>query len=488
MAQGITIVGLGPGGAEHWTRAAENILLNAKELYVRTAKHPGIDILPAGIKLISFDSLYDTANHFSDVYANIAERILALGQRPEGVIYAVPGHPHVGETSVSLICEKAKALGLPVTIIPGLSFIEPTLSAIGQDGLNNLQIADATALAMLHHPPLEPDRPALIAQLYGRNMAGELKLTLMNAYPDDHLVQLVQAAGTPAQKVWSCPLFELDQQQNLDHLTTLFIPPLASAAGLTTLQETVAYLRAPNGCPWDREQTHLSLRPYLLEETYESLAALDLEDWEHLREELGDLLLQILLHAQIGSEEEEFRMADVIRDIDEKIKRRHPHVFGEVKVKDSDEVLRNWEQIKRGEKKAKGQSSTAASLLDGISPAMPSLAHAMAVSQRAAKVGFEWRNIQGVIDKIIEELEEIRTADTAVEKENELGDLLFAIVNFARWLNIDPESALRGANQKFIHRFRKMEMLAGAQGITNLAVCQMQELDQLWEAAKKEIG
>ncbi len=491
MPSGIIIVGLGPGGAELWTEAARKILSSGREVWLRTARHPGAETLRAGgmSHIHSFDAWYEEAPDFDSLYERIAEHIVTLGAREEGVVYAVPGNPVVGEATVPRIRSRAAEAGLPVSIVAGLSFIEPTLAALGIDALDGLQIADAVQLAAMHHPPLDPDRPALVAQLYSRRQAAQVKLTLMNAYPDDHSVSLVRMAGTDKEKVITCPLFELDRQPGIDHLTTLYLPPLSHGSGLPAFQETVAYLRAPDGCPWDREQTHQSLRPYLLEESHEVLAALDAENPEALAEEMGDLLLQIVLHAQIAAEAGEFQMADIIARIDAKIRRRHPHVFGNVVVNGVEEVLTNWEAIKQAERAAhadggaQGEKASAGSALDGVPPAMPALARAQTISQKAIRVGFEWRNLEGVLEKLAEEAGEVAAAQTPQEREAEVGDLLFIMVNLARWLEVDAESALRTTNERFIRRFRTMERLARERG-RKLADLDIDALDGLWEEAK----
>ena len=351
------------------------------------------------------------------------------------------------------------------------------------DALSGLQIYDAVELAARHHPPLNPDLPALVGQLYSRALASDVKLTLMNQYPDDHTVVLVRAAGTSGQDVVHVPLYELDRQGDSNHwgefahLTTLYIPPLPVVSSFEGLQETVAHLRAPDGCPWDREQTHESLRTGLLEEAYEVLAAIDVGDAQAIQEELGDLLLQVLLHTQIATEEGEFKMAQVIAGIDAKLKHRHPHVWGTRPVKGTGEVLRRWEELKR-EEKGKDRS-----VLDGVPAALPALQQADTYSRRAARVGFDWADANGVADKIREEMSEVESATTPEEQEAELGDLLFAVVNWGRWLGVDPETALRQANARFGRRFRRMEQIARDRGL-DMGILAIDELETLWQEAK----
>jgi tetrapyrrole methylase family protein/MazG family protein len=475
MKQGITIVGLGPGDPKQLTLEAQQILQEAGEVYLRTCHHPTVASLPSGLSLRFFDHLYEEKETFAEVYDEVARQIVGLGRRPEGVIYAVPGHPLVGEASVQRVLSLAEQQGMGVRVVEGLSFIESVLTCLGLDALAGLQIADATELAALQHPCLNPDLPTLVGQLYDQQLTSDVKLTLMNLYPDEHPVTLAHGAGTDQAQTMTVPLYELDRQSDVDHLTSLYVPPLPQPSSLEAFQDTIARLRAPGGCPWDREQTHQSLRPHLLEETHEALAALDADDTDALREELGDLLLQIVLHAQIAVEAGEFSLAQVVEEIDAKIKRRHPHVFGGVVVADVGEVLHNWEEIKKEEGKH--------SVLDGVSSALPALARAQAIQKRVARVGFDWPDVEGVVAKIAEEVTELREAQGVEEREKELGDLLFSVVNLARWLDVDAESALRGACERFIQRFSGMEDLCRERGL-DLSELSLAEQDELWEEVK----
>lgn len=472
----ITIVGLGPGDPRYLTREAWEVLTSAAAVWLRTARHPTLAGLPPTITLHDFDALYEAAEDFDAVYRAIAQQILLLAQRPQGVIYAVPGHPLVGESTVQQILAGAQERGIAVRIVEGLSFVEPALTALGLDALAGLQIHDGIEIAARHHPPLNPDLPALIGQVYSRAMASDLKLTLMNQYPDEHPIALLSGLGTAAQQVIHMPLYELDRRE-VDHLTALYIPPMPQPGSFEALQETVAHLRAPDGCPWDREQTHESLRSELLEEAYEAVAAIEAGDMDGLCEELGDLLLEVLLHAQIATEEGDFKMVDVIAAIDAKLKRRHPHVWGEAVVKDEAALLRQWEQIKQQERKGNG------SLLDGIPRALPALQQAYTYGKRAARVGFDWPGAEAVVQKIDEEIAEVHAAQTEEERSAEVGDLLFAIVNWARHLHVDPEAALRQANERFARRFRALETLARQRGL-ELDKMDIAQMDALWEEIK----
>jgi tetrapyrrole methylase family protein/MazG family protein len=398
------------------------------------------------------------------------------------VIYAVPGHPLVGEATVGSILSAAEQLAVSIRVVEGLSFLEPTLTALRIDALEGLKIFDAIELARHHHPPLNPDFPALVGQLHSRLLASEVKLTLMNQYPDEHEVVLVCAAGTPGQHIVRRPLYQLDRWDEAEtpvaHLVTLYVPPLADVTSFEGLQETVAHLRAPEGCPWDREQTHESLRTGLLEEAYESVTAIDRGDTEALQEELGDLLLQVLLQTQIATEAGEFKMPDVVAGIDSKLKYRHPHVWGGRSVEGTQEVLHNWEELKREEK---GRRS---SVLDGVPEALPALQQADTYGRRVARVGFDWPDVTGVVEKVREEVAELESASTPEHQEAELGDLLFAVANWARWLAVEPETALRKANARFADRFRHLEREARDRAF-DIAELSIDELEALWQEAKE---
>ena len=480
---GITILGLGPGNPEQLTLEAWNVLQEAKEVYLRTSQHPTVAGLPEGLILHSFDYLYEQEKDFSKVYEQIVEQVIELAQRPEGVVYAVPGHPNIAEATGPEIIRQAKELGLDVRVVEGLSFLEPTFNALRIDPLPQTVIMDALELVNVYHPSFPPDVPALIAQLYSPMVAGEVKITLMAQYPDEHPVILIHAAGTSNQVVESVPLYQIDQSAHTGLLTTLYLPPLGDFTSFEGFQELIAHLRAPEGCPWDREQTHQTLRKNLLEEAYEALDAIDLDDPEEMQEEFGDLLLQIVLQTQIASEEGDFNMADVIRGIHTKLIRRHPHVFSDMDLKDADAVIKNWEKIKATERNENDQQHKG--LLDGIPTAMPALAVADNYQRRAARVGFDWPNIDGVFAKLEEELGELKAAVSVDARSEEFGDLLFALVNLARWWEIDAESALRETNTKFRRRFARIEAVAKSQGKA-LSDMTLDEMDTIWEQSKKQ--
>jgi len=486
MKSTLTLLGLGPGDQKLLTQEATQLLGNLSEIYVRTRQHPAVAGFPATLQVHSFDDLYEQYASFTDVYAHIIDQVLELARRPGGVVYAVPGHPFVAEATCPEIARRARQQDIPVRIIEGLSFIEPTLTALNLDPLPHLAIVDALELATAHVPPFPPDAPALIAQIHSRMVANEVKLTLMETYPDEHPVKLVHAAGTSQLLIEDLPLHAIDQSEAIGLLTSLYVLPLEKGSSFEAFQEIIAHLRAPDGCPWDREQTHQTLRSNLLEETYEALEAIDANTPTQMQEEFGDLVLQVTLQAQIANEYGEFNIAQVFKSIYDKIVRRHPHVFGDWKVEGVEKVLQNWEMLKADERASihKENGGVEKGLLDGVALALPALSQAEEIQRRAARVGFDWPDIQGVVEKIDEECHELFSAADLSHRADELGDLLFAVVNLARHFDIDAESALRETNTRFRNRFAHIEHAAHAKGksVNDLS---LDEMENYWQEAKK---
>ncbi|MFQ5592954.1 MAG: nucleoside triphosphate pyrophosphohydrolase [Anaerolineae bacterium] len=484
MSTDITIVGLGPGDPQLLTREAWQVLTDAGEVWLRTRRHSVIDGLPAGPTYHNFDHLYEAHETLADVYTAIADRVIELGRRDSGVVYAVPGHPLVGETAVLFILERAQREGLSTHVVAGVSFIEPMLAALGLDPFDaGLQIVDDQILAMQYHPVVNVDLPLIVPQLYSRHLASDVKLTLLKAYAPEHEVTVVSSASAPHIEVRTCRLHELDHRSAFDDWMTLYVPPVENRASVAALQDILAHLRSPEGCPWDREQTPETMRHNLLEETYEVLEAIDAGDMGKLREELGDLLMLALFHIQMAAEAGDFTLPQVVAGVIEKLVRRHPHVFGDTNVIDSREVARNWEELKAAER---GEEPLGQGPFDGVSAALPALARAHEIQGRAVRLGFEWPAVEGVWDKVQEELEELREAGE-LQREPELGDVLFSLVNLARWLGVDAESALRTANYRFVERFESMRRLAGERGLV-FEKMSLGEMDQLWEEVKQTEG
>ena len=480
---GITLLGLGPGDPAKLTREAWEVLVSADQVWLRTKQHPTVAGLPAAIKIHSFDDLYENGGSFEDVYSAIVEKVLELGKSSQGVVYAVPGDPFVAEATCPEIAQRARSMGLPLKIVSGLSFLEPVFASLGLDPYPRLVLMDAIELSQAHVPAFPPDMPVLVAQVYSRLVAAEVKMTLNTVYPDEHPVRLVHAAGTNKELIEELPLYEIDRSEHIGLLTVLYVPPLGEGTSLEAFQEIVAHLRAPDGCPWDREQTHDSLRNHLMGEAYEALAAMDSGNPVEMAEEFGDLLLQIVLNAQIASEDGEFSMADVLKGIYDKIIRRHPHVFGDVTLDGVQGVLKNWEKLKAVERANSHEPEKG--LLDGVPLALPALSQAQEYQDRAARVGFDWKDVSGVLDKITEEIQEVREVTNEQELIAELGDLFFALVNLARWKKVDAESALRGTSLRFKKRFSYVEQGAKKQG-RKLSEMSIDEMEALWQEAKRQ--
>jgi tetrapyrrole methylase family protein/MazG family protein len=358
---------------------------------------------------------------------------------------------------------------------------------------SKLVLLEAQTFSTAHVPSFPPDAPALITGLAARELALQVITVLLAVYPKEHEVFLVDSdAATHSPEDTGqenfVPLCLGDfavksiSDRYFSPSACLYVPELGEGTSFESFQEIVAHLRAPNGCPWDMEQTHASLRKHLLEESYEAIAALDSQDFASMGEEFGDLLLQIMLHSQIANEEGEFTANDVVKGIYDKIVRRHPHVFGDAKVGGVDGVLQNWEKLKQKERDGKGKQEKG--MLDGVPMALPALSQAQEYQDRAARVGFDWPVIEDVLDKVAEEMQEVKEAETDFELADEIGDLFFVLVNFARWKKVDAESALRGTNMKFKKRFGYIETNAKAQG-RNLSDMKLEEMDALWNEAKK---
>jgi tetrapyrrole methylase family protein/MazG family protein len=526
----LAVVGLGPGGIEQLTVGVLRRLATGGRLFVRTRRHPVVaDLEAMGFVFESMDDLYETIPDYDELYQAIAERLVAAaegrfdlsgeprrrpGEQPAAsdreIVYAVPGHPTVAEHSVQRAVFLAREAGLPVEVVAGLSWLDAAWADLLLDptGLRNLAVVDA----LDETAPFKATSSYLVSHVYHPLVAGNLKIRLMDAFPDEHRVVVFQAGRSEV------PLHELDRVPWLDHLTSLWVPavpdvptaeeivsgPAAptdaeepSAYPLDALVEVMAQLRSEHGCPWDKEQTHQSLKPYVIEEAYEVWDAIDDGDPEKLCEELGDLLLQIVFHAQLAAETQTFTMNDVVESIVTKLIRRHPHVFADVKVRGVGDVLTNWEEIKKGEKGARGRRSA----LDGIPKHLPALLTAQKMQGKAARTGFEWPDQAAAVEKVWEEAREVREAYARYQElangvdarelaaareqlEEEVGDLLFAGVNVARFLHVNAEVVLRRTVVKFARRFQRMEeaVEAGGRSLKDLS---LDQLLALWAEAKR---
>ncbi|RLE26232.1 MAG: nucleoside triphosphate pyrophosphohydrolase [Actinobacteria bacterium] len=472
----VVVVGLGPGGLDHVTEQTRNTLRRIPHRFLRTSVHPSASLVE---NATSFDHIYEEAATFEDVYAEIADALVLAATRHGEIVYAVPGSPLVLEQTVRHLRARDD---IDCVVLPAMSFLDVVWASLGIDPIEaGVRLIDGHTFAT---SAAGETGPLLVAHTHANWVLSDIKLAVEGASGDEEVI-ILQALGTNNEQIVTTTWAELDRTIEADHLTSIYIPQLATSvgAGYVAFHDLARTLREQ--CPWDIEQTHQSLVPYLLEETYEVVDAvndLDADDPstdDDLIEELGDLLYQIELHATIAEQEGRFTIADVTTGIHEKLVRRHPHVFGDVTAHDSEEVLSNWEDIKRDEK---GRTS----IFEGIPRSMPSLSYGAKVGRKASKVGFDWPNVKGAFAKIDEESSELRAAmsgDDPDHTSEELGDLLFAVVNVARHLDIDPELALRAATDKFRTRFERVERLAIERTI-DLKAADLSVLDALWDEVK----
>ena len=504
----ITIVGLGPGAVGHLSLETMSIMQGCEQVILRTAVHPTVaELAKQGVKYTSCDDLYEAGASFEEVYQNVVTRVLTAAHKGD-VVYAVPGSPLVAEKTVVLLREQAKAQNLELAIKPSMSFLDLAYVALGIDPIAGLRIIDAQDFGAIADAG---QYPLMITQVYSQLVASDLKIALMENLPDEYELYFLRNMGLEDEECRPVKLFELDRQPKIDHLTSVYIPPMGEDENMPCsimafgedeeeeavenmvdtasfddvdiqpLVDVMRTLREPGGCPWDREQTHASIRSNMIEEVYEYLEAVDAEDTEGMREELGDILMQIVFHARMAEEAGRFDLQDVIDEVVDKLIRRHPHVFGETKVTGSDEVLVNWEAIKKTEKTERKH------VLDGVTQGLPALLRAYKLQSKAAKVGFDWPDVKGVWDKVQEELVELQEALASGDRaaaENELGDVLFALVNYARHQKIEPEVALNGTNNRFAKRFAHVESCVEASGKA-WQDFSLAELDQFWDEAKR---
>ena len=480
------LVGLGTGSYRDLTMGTVELLQSGIPVILRTAVHPTVPWLDAeGILYSSCDDLYEGAEDFQDLYDQIAQRVLGELKQYSEVIYGVPGHPLLAEKPSAILLQLQEEQGYEVCLHPAISALESIAATLALDLSGGVIIQDA-----LDYQLVAGSLPQLILQGYNRRVVGELKLTLLESYPPETLVTVVQAARVPEQEqLIEVALGEIDHLTWIDHLTSFYIPSgntlHASFFPLDPLIKITHKLRSPEGCPWDQEQDHRSLSRYCLEEAIEVIAAIEKADYQQLVDELGDLMLQIALHACIAAEESHFDVNDVVEGICNKMIRRHPHVFGETQVADAEEVRANWEEIKRAER---GASSATLSILQEVGEGMPALTRARKIQERAAGVGFDWPDVSGVLEKKHEEMQELEAAVANRDIEgiiSEFGDLLFTMVNWSRFLKIDPELALIRSCEKFKQRFSVIEKESAALG-KNLVSMTLHEMEALWERSKSK--
>ena len=476
----ITIVGLGSGNEDDLTLGALKALRQGYTI-LRTGKHGVIPFLKAeGIPFVTLDDIYNKFDTFEEAYSSMVEKIIGLS-KTRNIVLGVPGHPFVGERLVPRLISRLDKDDYELKILPGVSRADTAIAALGQyPGPLGIKAIVAPELELKN---IDTDISTVVLDIDSPLAASQVKLVLLRAYPSEHQVYLCKEMHQGEITWQKLPLYSADRMEEYDHTTCLYIPALSlkdlENFGFEHLVSIMESLRCPDGCPWDKEQTHDSLKQYLLEETYELLEAIDKKDYDNIIEELGDVLLQVVFHSQIGAEHGEFDIRDVTTGICRKMIHRHPHIFGDILVDGSDQVRENWEQIKKREKGIMSYTQ----MLEVIPSNLPALMRAYKVQKKAALSGFDWDLTEDAIKKMEEELMEFKEvcAENDQDRINEeLGDLLFSLVNVSRFVKIQPELALKGATEKFIRRFRYIEDKASKP----MEEMTLKEMDDLWNQAK----
>ncbi len=477
----ITIVGLGPGDYSQISQGALDVLKNNSRIFLRTEKHPIIDRLKDEINYTALDYFYNENEDFDIVYNKISNFIIDESYNGD-LVYVVPGHPRVAEKTVGIISNIANIKGIELEIIASMSFVDAMFNYLEVDPSEGFKLVDAFEIENSY---VDTNTRMIITQIYDRFIASNVKLSLMEYYDDEQEVCIVRAAGVKnLESKKYVKLYELDRnEKDFDYLTSLYIPKSDKTMYNTVkdLENIVQELRSDNGCEWDKKQTHQSLKAHIIEEAYELEQAIDNDDIDEMIEELGDILLHVVFHSQIGKEDGYFDLKEVTNGVCQKLIFRHPHVFKDEKV-DMNTYDKTWEDLK---KKEKGES-TVTEGLKRIPKNLPALIKAKKVQYKASLVGFDWDNIDDIFKKIVEEykelLDEYKQGNIKYIKE-ELGDLIFSIVNLARFLDINPEESLNLTTEKFIKRFEFIENSAINLN-KNLEDMTLEEMDNLWNESK----
>ena len=479
----IYVIGLGPGNVDSLTIGAVERIVSGHKNFIRTENHPTIEYFrDNNIPYKSYDYLYDKEENFDLVYTNIVNELIHESNKGEDINYFVPGNPLVAERTVEMLLQEKS---LDIKIVSGMSFIEPMIELVERDPINGLKIVDGTTF----NPQIvDINVDIIITQVYNHRILSDIKIILSEIYGDEYKIYLIHGAGVKGkEEKHLIPIYELDRSPDIGVLTSIYIPKMEKinkkVFDFNDILGIMLLLRSEDGCPWDIEQTHESIRSSLIEEAYEVVDAIDNQDIDGIVEELGDLLLQVIFHSQIGFEDGEFNIYDITTSLANKLIYRHPHVFSEKKVEKSEEVVYNWEGLKY----AKRNILKFTDKLKDVK-GLPSLMTSFKIQNKAAKIGFDWEDINGPLEKILEEYEEVIEAmekfgPGSKETEGELGDLIFAVVNLSRLLDVNPEVALNRTINKFIKRFEFIEQKLNILG-KNLEDSNLEEMDKLWNESK----
>ena len=472
----IQIIGLGAAGEDDLTLRAYKALTEKIPTFVRTDRHPLVNKLRKKIDIKSFDDYFEKYETFDEVYENIIHTLIEQSKQYGKINYCTAGSPYYGDIVTKKLINEYKGQ-INTIIIDGMSFLDKCLKLSGYADYNNIKILDCLETDEFS---FDVNSLNVITQVYDMDLASMLKVTLMETYPEDANILIIDVL---AENVKRMPLLMLDREKNYGFSTYFCILPIEISKNrvynVTNLLRIVKLLRGPDGCPWDKKQTHDSIRQHVIEEAYEVVDAIDNDDLDNLVEELGDLLFQIVFHAELASEEGYFNFSDVVTNVCKKMYFRHPHVFGDVKADNVEEALISWENSKLKEKNL----TTYTDNLKNVPKALSTLSRSYKIQKRAAEVGFDWSDAQGAVLKIKEELLEFieeYNNHNIENMEEEFGDLLFALVNFARFEKINPDIALNKTINKFIDRFEYIEK----NSTKDLKQMTLKEMDELWEKSK----
>ena len=472
----IQIIGLGAAGEDDLTLRAHKALTEKIPTFVRTDRHPLVNKLRKKIDIKSFDDYFEKYETFDEVYENIIHTLIEQSKQYGKINYCTAGSPYYGDIVTKKLINEYKGQ-INTIIIDGMSFLDKCLKLSGYADYNNIKILDCLETDEFS---FDVNSLNVITQVYDMDLASMLKVTLMETYPEDANILIIDVL---AENVKRMPLLMLDREKNYGFSTYFCILPIEISKNrvynVTNLLRIVKLLRGPDGCPWDKKQTHDSIRQHVIEEAYEVVDAIDNDDLDNLVEELGDLLFQIVFHAELASEEGYFNFSDVVTNVCKKMYFRHPHVFGDVKADNVEEALISWENSKLKEKNL----TTYTDNLKNVPKALSTLSRSYKIQKRAAEVGFDWSDAQGAVLKIKEELLEFieeYNNHNIENMEEEFGDLLFALVNFARFEKINPDIALNKTINKFIDRFEYIEK----NSTKDLKQMTLKEMDELWEKSK----
>lgn len=472
----IQIIGLGAGSIDELTIRAHKALNENIPTFARTERHPIVKSLQEEIEIECFDDFFEKYETFDEVYEKITDNILELVNKHGKINYCTAGSPYYGDIVTKKLINEYKD-EINIIIIDGMSFLDKCIKLSGFSDYKSIKILDCLEADEFS---FDINSFSIVTQVYDWEMASHLKLKLMETYPDDASILKIDVLEGNVRKM---PLFMLDQEKNYGFSTYFCILPIEisknTVYNVTNLCRIVKILRGPDGCPWDMKQTHESIRQHVIEEAYEVVDAIDNDDVDNLVEELGDLLFQVVFHSELGSEDGYFNFSDVVSNLCKKMYSRHPHVFGGVKAVNADEALESWESSKQKEKNLSSYTDNLKNVPKALSP----LSRSYKIQKRAAEVGFDWPDAEGAVLKIKEELfeflEEYKNNDSE-KMEEEFGDLLFALVNLARFVKINPDIALNKTINKFINRFEYIE----THSKKDLKQMTLEEMDELWEESK----